>query len=384
MKHIAILGSFSGRNKGDLAILRSQLIQLKRRAREKLTVYIFTKDIARMREYLSDIITDETDTSKVNIKILRSLTVCIGLGTLPVLAICDKVIVGGGGLFFDTKLFDIFVSQLLNLFIITLLLKLLGKNFMIYAAGCSNLNSKASRYMAKVVLNNAKVITARDELSRNTFRRWARGEVVLGADSAFSLEPLESKRVNTIAQSWPKGKKILLSLHKFMFVVKDLTDRKNVLKQFLTQVGEFANQNGYEVLTYTNHTNQRFALEISELCGKVTRPVLPSENHLLPEELIYLFSKVDFVIATQMHACMFAYLANVPFVSIMYAEKVEEFNRLVGNSNVLQPADMGNQQKVKQCLVTAAAGESLRPNQAINAKVEKIFGLLMNFIGNNS
>ena len=41
MRRICILGSFSGRNKGDLAILRSQLIQLQKGAVDELTIYIF-------------------------------------------------------------------------------------------------------------------------------------------------------------------------------------------------------------------------------------------------------------------------------------------------------------------------------------------------------
>ena len=75
MKRITILGSFSGRNKGDLAILRSELIQLKTRAeeeplRDKLTVYIFTKDIPQMKEYLGDLVTDAKDNKLINIKII--------------------------------------------------------------------------------------------------------------------------------------------------------------------------------------------------------------------------------------------------------------------------------------------------------------------------
>jgi glycosyltransferase involved in cell wall biosynthesis len=66
MRRISILGSFSERNNGDLAILRSELTELKRYAREKMTAYIFTKDVTRITEYLGDIITDSKE--KIELK----------------------------------------------------------------------------------------------------------------------------------------------------------------------------------------------------------------------------------------------------------------------------------------------------------------------------
>jgi glycosyltransferase involved in cell wall biosynthesis len=66
MRRISILGSFSGRNKGDLAILRSELTELKRYAREELTVYIFTKDVTRITKYFGNMIIDTID--KIELK----------------------------------------------------------------------------------------------------------------------------------------------------------------------------------------------------------------------------------------------------------------------------------------------------------------------------
>lgn len=363
--------------------MRAELIQLEKRTRGKLNVYVFTKDPARIREYLSDIICD-TDTRKLNVKILKSFTSCIGIKTIPVLAMCDKVVIGGGGLFFSGKPLDISVSQLLNLFIITLLLKLLGKDSMIYAAGCSNLNSKVSRYKAKVVLNNAKFITARDELTMRTFRELSKRQIIRGADPAFLLEPLKSERVDRIIESWPQGRKILLCLHELIFVVKHADDEENVLKRFLAQVVEFARHNSCTLLTYTNHTDQKYAFEIAELCGRTARPALPGENHLLPEELIYLFSKVDFVIASQMHSCMFAYLARVPFVSLVYADKVDEFNKLVGNQNVLQVDQMWDGVKIGQLLDKAMAAGPLNLSQDVIAKAKMLCDILVDFIESNN
>jgi len=380
MRHICVLGSFSGRNKGDLAILRSQLVQLQRRARDELAVYIFTKDPGWMREYLRDLIAGGLGERKVHIRILRSLTAYIGPKTFPVLARCDKIIIGGGGLFFDHRLFDISFSHLLNLFLVVRWIKLLGKEVMINAAGWSYLGSRLGRWMTRIILNNAGVVSVRDELSRRIFRECTDKEIVLGADPTFLLEPKKTARVERIIESWPEGKKILLSLHEHIFLRKELPEHENVLKQFLVQVYEFAEHNGYSVLTYTNYTNQKFATKIAGLCGKSARTMLEGENHLLPEEIIYLFSKVDFVIATQMHAGIFAYLAWVPLMSLIYDDKVEEFNRRIGNQNYLHIAQIADNQKVSKALTRAANGKAISVDTSVRADSEELVELLNEFV----
>ncbi len=395
MRRITILGSFSGRNKGDLAILRSELIQLKTRAeeepirgkppggkplRDKLTVYIFTKDVPQMREYLSDLITDAKDNKGISIRILRGFTSYIGPKTLPVLAKSDKVVIGGGGIFFDTRLFDISFNHLLNLFIITLWLKLLGKQVLIFAVGCSHLNSRLARWMTKVVLNNAKIVTARDEMSKRIFSECTDKKIVIGGGPAFLLEPKKTVRAEKIVQSWQAGRKILLSLSELMFIKKNVADPQNTLKQFLNHVSEFAKQNGYTILTYTNYTNQSFASKTARLCGESARTMLKGDNHLLPEELIYLFSKFDLVIAAQMHVAIFTYIAGVALMNLIYDDKVEEFNKLIDNRNYLYLAEMDDGPKVAKTLSITAAGKAISWKASVQTSSERLAELLNEFV----
>ena len=382
MRRISILGSFSGRNKGDLAILRSELVQLKRNATEELTVYIFSKDVARISQYLDDIITDVQQKETMKIEIFRSYTTYIGPMTFPVLAKCDKVIIGAGGLFFDNRLWNISFSHVLNLFFVTLWLKVLGKKVMIYAVGCSHLDSKFARWMTRVILKNSKIVSVRDELSRSNFSRCTNKEIFLGNDPALMLEPKKTERVEAIEKSWPDGRKILLCLHEFMFFKKHVADHENTLKQFLNHVCEFAKQNGYFILTYSNYTNQKCASKTAELCGSPAQMMLEGENHLLPEELIYLFSKCDFVIATQMHAGIFAHLAGVPLMSLIYDDKVEEFNKLVGNQNYLYLPEMSNGSKVADILSNTAASRAVSRKAPAQTGGEKLAELLNGFVWN--
>ncbi|MBA7485880.1 hypothetical protein ES707_21432 [subsurface metagenome] len=379
VKQIVIFGSFSGRNKGDLAILRSMLTQL-RNNRKHLTVHLFSKDPSKLREYLRDIILDNQSANSIHLKVHVSLTGYIGLETVPVLAKCDRVIIGGGGLFFDTKLLNPFFSHVLNLFFITALIRLLYKPTLLFAVGCSHLSSKLSRVLTRFIINSAQIITVRDKSSKSELSCLTNKNILTVVDPAFSLSPFESARAKDIVDRWPEGKKILLALHRYMFAKFRIPDSATVLEQFLYSVHQFSRQNGYSILTYENRTEQTFAYKIAKLYGKSARTMLEGENLLLPEELIYLFSKFDFVVATQMHVGIFAYLADVPLMSLIYDDKVEEFNKQIGNRNYLYIAEMGNNLKVAEVLSAVAASKATSRDKSIQADSKEQAELLNEFV----
>ncbi len=376
---IVIFGSFTGRNKGDLAILRSEIIQLKRNAQKKVIIYIFSKETERLRQYLSDIFINEEET-KLEVKIFKGITSYIGLKTLPVLVKSNKVIIGGGGLFFDDRLFDISFNHLLNIFILSLFIRLFRKDTLVYAVGCSHLRSKLARWMMKYVLSEAKIVSVRDELSRKNILECAEKKVEHVCDPAFLLEPKETEKTEELIQLWPKGRKILLAVHEYIFFREKVPDREKVLKNFVSQIGQFASQNGYSILTYSNYTNQEFAEKIARYCGKPAKTMLSMGNHLLPEELIYLFSKVDLVVASQMHVGIFSYLASVPFISLIYHEKVEQFNLCVGNENYLYLSQIADRQKVLEALSKAAAGKPVSQKPEVKIRSEKLTEMLNDFV----
>ena len=379
---IVIFGSFTGRNKGDLAILRSELIQLKKNAQKKVIIYIFSKEAERLHQYISDIILDEKNENNFETKIFGSFTSYIGLRTLPILVKSDKVIIGGGGLFFDDRLFDISFNHLLNIFILSFFIRLLRKDTMIYAVGCAKFKSRIGRWMMKFILNSVEVVSVRHKLSRKVVSECTDKDIELGCDPAFLLEPKKTKRVDKIINSFPKGKIILLAVHKYIFLKEKLPDREDVLKKFVGQVSWFASQKGYSILTYSNYTNQEFAKKIAKYCGEPAKTMLSTSNHLLPEELIYLISKVDFVIASQMHVGIFSYLASVPFINLIYHEKVEQFNLYVGNENYLYLSQMTDNQKVSDALSKAAAGKPVSQKPEVKIRSEKLSKLLNDFVWN--
>src|SRR5574341_2143482 len=97
-KKVVIFGSFSGYNLGDKAILMSMIKNLK----DRCSISVPSK----VPENISDI---------EGINPFKTFTAFIGIRTVHEVKSSDVVIVGGGGLFFDYKIYNPFFNFLPNM-----------------------------------------------------------------------------------------------------------------------------------------------------------------------------------------------------------------------------------------------------------------------------
>ena len=183
-----------------------------------------------------------------------------------------------------------------------------------------------------------------------------------------------------ISASLPQGRKILLSLNRRTLTRNRVALNNTVVKRFAKQVREFAELNGYDLFTYTNNTDQSFARHLAGLCGRGTQTLLQGENHLLPEELVFLFSRFNFVIASQMHAGVFAYLAGVRVLSLIYDDKVREFAKRIGNRNCLDMTQLADSKKVAEALIRASTSRRMVQRASVHEGSEKLLDMLNELI----
>lgn len=87
------------------------------------------------------------------------------------------------------------------------------------------------------------------------------------------------------------------------------------------------------VLVYENNYCQAFSKGIVDLLGNNKNITYLQVNLFDPEEIIYLFSNVNFVISAPLHGCIFSYLAKKNFIGIIYNNKVRTFCNLIKNNN---------------------------------------------------
>jgi len=376
---ISLLGSYSGNNKGDLAIVQAIVSNLIHKL-PGIEIHIPSKNPSQPERFLP---------KQDNILVYRTITAYLGPQSLKRLRRADCLVYGGGGLFFDRKLYSPFYSHLLNLFTVTLLNKLLFKKpIYLFSVGVSKLDNRLARFMTKFILANASHISVRDERSQRVFSELTDKKIHLRYDPALLLKPKSDQEVDQFVQQFTREKTLLICLNQ---------TAKKYTSELVTLIERFAKD--HNVILYQNNRKQTIANYLwgeledhrniykinfrnpkSEtlnpkqiLNSNVQNPKrLPAEalakagfghlsfgnlclfrisdlalricrrkhlNKLSPGEIIYLFSKADYIMSFPMHGGIFAYLTGKPTALINYDPKVRELGKIIGNELVVEPKE---------------------------------------------
>ena len=190
--------------------------------------------------------------------------------------------------------------------------------------------------MTKFILKNSSYITARDYRTADLFFRYSKKNVGLYYDPVFltggnsKISDYMEGFINRLADN-----------SKIIFVLNETflnQLRNNSKKQEMINVLNKLQEEYKVVLTYntsvSNHINKLY-----DLCDKNNIEIFhPYDTK--PEEIIYLYSIFDFAICVPMHAAIFAYNAGTKMITIEYDDKVQEFNKIIGNKNSVNIKDL--------------------------------------------
>ena len=271
---------------------------------------------------------------KKNVYFFKGITSYIGFKSFKYLNRSDIIVIGGGGLFFDRKIFNPFFNHIINLFFIVLINNLLyKKKVYLFSVGASHLNSKISLFLTKYILNSSNIITVRDNLTREIFSKLTNKKISVFYDPAFLLKPKMNMEIDNLINKMGE-KKILISVNSFILYKK---------KKFLIDLINTLDKK-YSIFLYENRSFQNNALNFYNLNKKYLNSnniYLLGENiYYSPEEIIYLLSKFNFIISAPMHSSIFAYNVNQKLYVYEYDFKVREFNNIIKNKNILNSSGL--------------------------------------------
>lgn len=313
MKNIILFGSYSGNNKGDvaiaLAITRSLLTNI-----YISKIYIPSKYPSLLSSYINN--------KKINI--FHTLTSYWGVSTLKYLIKSDLIVIGGGGLFFSAKLFNPFFNHLINIFFIAIFNKLfLNKPLIIFAIGISNLDSTLSRFFAAFVFKHSTSIVVRDEHSYRIAKTLTDNKIIIFRDPAFTLKSSIAKK-NTY-----KRPRIIFCLNDSL-ISKHSNDVYKLITSLSTNFEVFLFEN-----TYFSGKLETFAKSFPSNNYKIL--IKPK---LSPEEVVSLIKDFDLSISAPMHFSIFSFLAGTTTYLIAYNQKVVELAKILKTNNLFYPENM--------------------------------------------
>lgn len=238
---------------------------------------------------------------------------------------CDAVILGGGGLFQDNRLYACFLWAWQIFWV-----KLLKKPLFIYATGVGPLKTWIGRWLTKWAYSQANIVTVRDQYSADVLRKIGlRREVHVTADPVFKFKKPEfakSRTKNTYIISlrpWLKYNQKILSV--FGSLLQELKETKGAEFIFVSmqQIRE--------------HDLQMIEPLVSKLGGELYLP-----NHF--SDLLQIMETAEFAIGMRFHFMIAAILTQTPLLPVSYAPKTEEiFENSELRSYVSHVADLSGE-----------------------------------------
>ncbi len=299
---VGISGSYGGMNLGDEAILQSIITQLRASLQVEITVFSRNAEDTKQRHKVEKVV-QVRDLTRVEVR--------------PVIQRLDLLILGGGGILFDTEA-DMFLRELE-------VAHEEGVPNMIYAVGVGPLSNESTKKRIKNVLSTVDVITVREREAKKVLEEiGVNREIIVTADPALLLEP----------EPLPKD----------MFEQEPVCKKPRLIGVSVREPGPAAPN--LDPVFYHNLLANAADFVISRLDASVVfvpmeRQVLDVQNahavvskmlrpqcawvlkgEYTPGQLLSFMQRFDFVIGMRLHFLIFAALQGVPFVALPYASKV--------------------------------------------------------------
>ncbi len=332
--HIVIIGNYGARNLGDEAVLDGILFEIKTHIpRSQITVLSHnpkqtTADHAVMAVPLFPAGLRSFARGIFKFSLLR---------TLKSIKNAHVVIIGGGTLFADEKIFAVFLWGMHGM-----IAYLLGKPIYIYANGIGPLRTFIGRKIASFILRKARIVTLRDNTSLIHCKKLTLPQrLIVTADPAFVLKKYSLKKTASIKET--------KLVRPYIFV-----NYRSCSKQ--------VKQNLSEIATFLDQVNKSYSLEV-ELVSFQEYREKDSKNlfkifaqaksktqiHIHAEiydysQVISLIRKAQFVIGTRLHSIIFSILEAKPFIAINYTQKVRAILEDLGlDEYIIEPDQLSSE-----------------------------------------
>ncbi|GAB2942113.1 polysaccharide pyruvyl transferase family protein [Micromonospora polyrhachis] len=306
---IGVLGSYGGRNLGDEAILTGLLADLRAR-RPDAQLLVFSRNPEHTRVAHPGVRVAPWD----GVSRTDSAEVLAGL---------DLLILGGGGILYDSE-----ARRYLRL---VLAAQERGLPVLTYAVGVGPLTEPVDCSMVQAALTAAIEVTVRDEESRLVLEEsGVTRPVTVTADPALLLEPEEFGVSLLREEGIPPGSRLVgISVREPGRAAEHLD--VGGYHRLLAQVGDFlVNRLDASVLFVPMERD-----DIRHAHGVLSHMTAAERGRILhgayrPRQLLGLMPHFDMVVGMRLHFLIFAALSGIPFLPLPYAGKVFDFAQRIG------------------------------------------------------
>ncbi|MCB9029740.1 MAG: polysaccharide pyruvyl transferase family protein [Deltaproteobacteria bacterium] len=325
---VTLLGSNSGNNAGDAAILASVLD-------------ILTKQLDNPKFYVPTTNTkfvEESYGHQYNVEAVDVMpwTGSIRLAGIPTIQCLKKsdIALICDGIIFDVKLFNPAFNFLITLIFLVPFCKLFNTKLICYNTGIGPLDSFFGRLFARYVIDNCDLIMMREEDSRKLAKAvGVKRDVLLTGDAAFLNYVSDEKRASTIAASQKIdldspmfGVNVTSYVDRWLKSSEKVTDKDAYFETIAAAINDAKAACGFTPILFSTHPmDEEFAIRVAEKTeGKVI-----SNTKYSSHDIMAMMKHCGVLMGMRFHSLILASAVETPIIGLVYAPKVRSFMHLL-------------------------------------------------------
>ena len=197
----------------------------------------------------------------------------------------------------------------------------LKKPVFVYAQGMGPINSRLNQLIVKYVLNSVKLLTVRDQQSKQLLEK-------IGVSSQIQLvpDPVMALDAREFHSSWLEQQNFR---NKVITVsVRDWADDAYAFQEIAAGLDQLVNK-GYEIVFIPMHGKH------DSKTSQQVEGLMKTKAHISPydstiQEKMAIIKESDVLFGMRLHALIFAAVSYTPFVALSYDPKIDSFAEIVG------------------------------------------------------
>jgi len=327
---ITVLGSYSGRNAGDAAILFQIADDFAREVPESLLLVPTTHP---------GFIQSHFDPNRV--KAVRVLPWDLSVRVLgwPLVRCIrrSQLVLITDGILFDIRLYDPLFSFMPAMGLAAFLCGRWKIPLVGYNVGAGPFTTGAGRSLGRYICRSCDHIYAREEDTRNLLEEIGtpREKISVAADCVFALEGLgreTGRRVlSSLDPSW-NGPWIGFNVTSYLGTwLRVGLDRSAVLRKLAAAADRLLERLPVRLAVVTTQIMDiSFARQMMDAMTNKDKAFLVTNERLNPRELVSVFSQFELFLGMRLHSLILATAAETTAIGIVYAPKVRSFMDLMG------------------------------------------------------
>lgn len=345
MKKICILGSFSGRNAGDAAILGGLLEDISTNY-ENVLFEIPTINTKFIRETYNEYNVKPTSLMPWNFS-----AKIFGLPIFRSILNADLVLVTDA-ILFDRKLYNPLFNHLFTLSLVLPLAKKRGIPVVLYNCSLGPIRSHKGRLCLEKVINSAHTVILRDQISLELIERenLKHQNTIEGADCALNSKPVSENRFIEICKKehlFENGiPSIGFNINSYIdvFIQKDKKSfgQSNLVNLYAETADKVIEASDVDIIFIeTQYMDMGIANEVKEKIKNYNRVRMISNRYYNYREICAVMKRLELLVGMRTHSLILASSMGVPVVGIETYPKNRGFMRTIGlEENLIKFRDL--------------------------------------------